>query len=124
MNSEFPVEIDLGREIKDMPMPANAEAQSGKRGKPRKFYPTLYIEAVPGLEDLPKEGCIMVKYRRTRLSVETPEDGDDKAGVTLEIHRICMPKDMEEEGRKDLASVMDGKMDGDESHDDEDDDGE
>jgi len=91
----------------------------GTNGKSRKIYPTLYIDAVPGLEDLPKEGCMMVKFRRTRMSIETPEDGDEKAGVTLEIRRLCLPEDMEGDGEKDLASVMDGKMDDDESEDED-----
>lgn len=91
---DFKVEIDLGR--KEHPVELATNTPRGTNEKPRKFYPTLYIDAIPGLEKLPKEGCVMIKYRRTRMNIETTDNGEDKAGVTLEIQRICIPEDMEE----------------------------
>ncbi len=72
----FPVHIELGTKGSDYPMPASP---SGKKGKPKMHYPTVYIDSVPGLENLPEEGCMLVDYRRTRLTLETPEDGKDSA---------------------------------------------
>lgn len=98
-NDMFPNHIDLGREPpKDMPVPA------GERTKEKKFYPRLYIDAVPGLEDLPKEGCILIEFKRKRLTIED----DDKAGVELEIRGLCLPESFEEDGtlEEDMAKFM------------------
>jgi len=127
-SAAFPVHIELGKKETNLPV-----SPSGKKGKPKMYYPTTYIENVPGLENLPEEGCMLVHYRRTRLTIETPEDGKDSAGATLELRRLCLEKDMGaeydgEDEPKDLASAMDGKMamdnETDEPADDENDEGE
>lgn len=96
----FPVRIDLGRKEGDagMPVAVSENVARGTKRKPRTFYPTLYVDAVPGLEQLPKEGCILVKFRRKRLSVEENMDGEETTGATLEIQALCLPEDMGKEG--------------------------
>lgn len=99
--SDFHSEIDLGREVND----GGAEMlRAPKGGKKRKVYPVLYIENVEGLPMLPKEGCAMVKFRRTRMSVEENGNGDESGGVTLEIRRLCLSDDMEDS--EDLEGAM------------------
>lgn len=103
--SEYPVEIDLGR--KDEFGPANpVSPPTGKKGKARVFYPTLYIEGVEGMPSLPKEGCMMVKFRRKRMSVDENMDGKETTGVTLEIRKLCLSDDMAEEGDDEMQSAM------------------
>lgn len=121
--TEFPVHIDLGKKESAMGGSLAMQANpSGKKGKPRTVYPTAYIDNVPGLEALPKEGCMLVEFRRTRLNIDTPENGEDTAGVTIELRRICLPEgeDMEDEyGPKTLARAFDGKTESEEETDDE-----
>ncbi len=116
-SADYPNEIDLGRKESDMGMPVSP---SGKKGKTRTIYPKLYVQDAPAdLKDLPMDGCVMVKYHREQLSVDTPSDGEDKTGLTLEIRSICLPEDAQDAGEpKDLASVMDGKMADDEESED------
>lgn len=85
----FPIHIELGRKegSSDMPSPAGS-----KKGKPRTYYPTVYIDAIPGLEYLPKEGCMLVEFRRKRLSLDETTDGEETMGATLEIRAICLPE--------------------------------
>ena len=105
--SAFPVKIDLGhKESADMAIPMSSESTKGKRGKPRTFYPTLYVDAVEGLEQLPKEGYMLVKFRRKSLRIDEDKDGKEKAGVTLEIRQLCLPEDMAGEGADDLDAVL------------------
>lgn len=101
----FPIHIDLGRKESGMAMPAMPAG--AKKGKARTYYPTVYIDAIPGLEQLPKEGCMLVEFRRKRLSIEEGADGEDTAGVTLEIRALCLPEEMAEEAMDDLASALD-----------------
>jgi hypothetical protein len=63
---------------------------------------------MPGLEQLPKEGCMLVEFRRKRLSIEEGADGEETAGVTLELRSICLPED---------GGAMDGEDDGEGSSD-------
>lgn len=91
-SADYPDEIDLGRKETDMGMPATP---TRGKGKPRTVYPTLYIDGVPGLEKLPKEGCVMIRYARKSLRLDQNEKGDDTAGVTLEVQKICLPDDAE-----------------------------
>lgn len=102
-DSNFPHEIDLGREEPDYGAPKPVETESPR--KARKFYPTLYIDAIEGMPALPKEGCMMVKFRRKRMSVEENMDGKETAGMTLEIRKLCLPEDMAEEG-EDMQDAM------------------
>lgn len=121
----FPVHIDLGK--KEVGMNAtNPGSPSGKKGKPRTYYPTVYIDSVPGLGQLPKEGCILIKYRRTRLSIDEDASGEETTGATIEIHALCLPENMAEYAMDDLESVLKNagkaKSSKDESPDDDDDD--
>lgn len=107
MNSDkYLVEIDLGRAESDMAMPASLSSGSAKKGKKRIYYPTLYIENVEGLPALPKEGCIMVKFRRKSMRVDENMDGKESAGMTLEIQKLCLPEDMIEDAGDDMESAL------------------
>lgn len=104
--ADFPVNIDLGRKETDMGGPLSPETVKGKKSKPRIFYPTLYIDGVEGMPSLPKEGCMMIKFRRKRMSVEENMDGKETGGVTLEIQSLCLPEDMGGDDGDDMASAM------------------
>lgn len=124
--ASFPVKIDLGRkESRDMAIPMSAESTKGKRGKPRTFYPSLYVDAIEGLDQLPKDGYMLVKFRRKSLRIDEDMDGKEKAGVTLEIRQLCLPEDMAEEGADDLDAVLSryGKAANDTEESDEEDEG-
>src|SRR5690348_1422977 len=102
--AEYPVEIDLGRKEPGMNA-VDPKPNGGKKTKPRTFYPTLYIENIEGMPALPKEGCMMVKFRRKRMSVDEDMDGKETAGMTLEIRKLCLPEDMADEA-DDMQSAM------------------
>lgn len=124
----FPVHVDLGREESSTGNIANPveDSPGGKKGKPRIYYPTLYIDSAD-LPFLPKEGCMLVEFRRKRMSVEEGSDGEDTTGVTLEIQRLCLPEnmddgdDMETAMKKfaNAAGVDAGEETGEETDDDE-----
>ena len=97
----FPVHIDLGHKVGDTSMPMVVGMKS-KGAKPRMYYPRVYIDSLPGLEQLPKEGCMLVEFVRTKLSVNTPTEGKETTGVELELRALCLPEDMEE----DLAETL------------------
>lgn len=120
--SDFPVKIDLGRKETGVNFAASPMApESGKKDNPKKYYPTVYIDAIPGLEKLPKEGCMLVHYTRKRLTLEDGADGEEQAGVTLELHRICLDGDAEdEEGPRNLAEAMGNSPEDYNADDDED----
>lgn len=93
----FPVHIELGKTGGDMPV-----AMVDKKEKSKKYFPTVYIDAIPGLEKLPKEGCMLVEFKRKELRI-----GEDSAGVTLELHTIClMSEEADEDDAYDLESAM------------------
>jgi hypothetical protein len=114
----FPVHIDLGKKMPEGVPIALERDSKGKKPKSKLYYPTLYVEGVKGLEQLPEEGCILVEFRRKRLSIEE-RDGEKTSGVELEIHSLCLPEDLPEIAADDLESVMKKAMDRDEEEDDE-----
>lgn len=102
---EFPVHIELGKtpEITlSEPVPAS---KSESKGKIKKYYPSLYISDVEGLEDIPEEGCVLIDFKRRSINVNTNQNGKTTTSVELEIHTICMPDDYESEG--DMGDVVD-----------------
>lgn len=106
MDEQYTVEVDLGREIEEMPIPEKANNSPKKKGNKRKFYPTLYIDAIEGMPALPKEGCMMVKFRRKSMRLEENSDGKETAGMTLEIRKMCLPENMDEEPSDTLADAF------------------
>ena len=101
----FPVHIDLGKKMSEGQMGAIASNSSRSDSKSKLYYPTLYIEGVKGLEQLPEEGCILVEFKRTRLSIED-RDGKPTTGATLEIHSLCLPEDFPEMAEDDLEGLL------------------
>lgn len=100
----FPVHIDLGRKMAG-PETAMAGNSSRSEAKSKPYYPTLYLEGVKGLEQLPAEGCILIEFKRTRLSIEE-RDGKPTTGATLEIHSLCLPANFPEIAEDDLERLM------------------
>jgi len=115
----FPITIELGKKESEMmnavPMKESGGGR-GKKSKPRTYYPTVYIDSMPGLEQLPKEGCMLVEFRRKRLSIEENIEGDETAGVTLELRALCLPEDgggmsdNDSEGASDMETAMRNAM--------------
>lgn len=101
----FPIHIELGMAESGMNSPATPmRDDTGKHGKPKKHYPVVYIDGVKGLEKLPKSGCMLVEFRRRRLSLEENADGKETTGVSLELHTICLQGEQDEGGS--LEDVM------------------
>jgi hypothetical protein len=94
----FPIHIPLGRKA-DLPM-------GGGKGKGKLHYPMVYVDAIPGLEQLPKEGCMLVEFRRKRLSIEENGDGESTAGVGLELRVFCLPENFPEDAADDLDAAL------------------
>lgn len=92
--SEFPVHIDLGKKEDNSGVFSPASLAPAGKHTPKVYYPMLYIDGVDGLDQLPKEGCILIKYRRKKLSLDEGSDGEDKTGAMLEIRALCLPADM------------------------------
>lgn len=99
MNDDFPNEIDLGREIKDAPMPATTDGKpSGKKAKSRVSYPTVYLSGVEGLRDLPKDGWALINFHRNRVGIVDREGGDNGPlggngdEAEIEIRKLCLPE--------------------------------
>jgi hypothetical protein len=103
---EFPIHIELGKtaEINEL-TPA---FKSGSKGKKNKYYPTLYISDIEGLEGIPEEGCVLIDFKRRSINVRTTQDGKTTTSVELEVRTICMPDDYESEG--DMDDVVDKMM--------------
>lgn len=114
---EFPNEIDLGRTEK---VPVAVGETEKPKTKTKKFYPSLYISGVKGLEGLPKDGYALIKFKRKRLSVtegddsgpfDTSSDEDDESRDTttysadLEVTELCLPDESESDG--DMESSID-----------------
>jgi len=104
----FPIHIDLGKKesAMGMPMAIPSEKSGGKKPKSQTYFPSVYIDAMPGLEQLPKEGCMLVEFRRKRLTIEENGAGEDTAGVTLELRRICLADDSAEDAAQDLDAAL------------------
>ena len=104
----FPIHIDLGRKADGMNMPMAVEGGEGKgkKGRPKKYYPSVYIDGIEGLEKIPKDCCALVHLRRKRLSLEEDSDGEETAGVTLELRRICLAEDDENTVEDELARAF------------------
>lgn len=87
----FPVHIDLGKKVAG-----------------RVSYPVVDFGDTKVSEQLPDEGCALVHFKKS-------EDG------SIEAHRICLSDEGGEGdyGPKTLESVMDGKMDAEETDDDD-----
>jgi hypothetical protein len=104
IESQFPVEIDLGMtptatiEISDMGMKKSAKAM-----KP--MYPSLYIHGADNLDKLPKEGYALVYYKRRALTQTETERGSETS-ADLEIQEICAPEMSVDEDKADLESGL------------------
>jgi hypothetical protein len=61
---------------------------------------------MPGLEQLPKEGCMLVEFRRKRLTLEENGDGEETAGVTLELRAICLQEEESEDAAESLEDAF------------------
>ena len=117
---EFPIHIELGKsaDMGDFPM----TGKSDSKGKKKKFYPTLYVSDVEGLEDIPEEGCILIDFKRRSINVRKSDSGKTTTSVELEVRTICMPNDYESEGdMDDVVEKMVKKSSRKSEEDDEDD---
>lgn len=94
--------IDLVRKPeKDTPMQASAVPSGG-------YAPTIYLDEIPGIEDFPEQGTMVVKFKRTSLSVRTDDRGT-RVSMSLEIPCIC--EIMPEKGLKELEEKAEDALD-------------
>jgi len=89
-NADFPVSIDLGKSP-NVDSPITPSSDKGEKNK--KYYPTLYISDVDGIDKLPEEGCALIKFKRNSVTVRKGSDGKSTASADLEIQSICLPSD-------------------------------
>lgn len=82
-DKNFPVEIDLGQK------PMEAGPQNATPNKSKKYYPTLYINNVDGLKDMPSSGYALIKYKRKGATIG---EDDKLKSADLEVQEICLPK--------------------------------
>src|SRR5688572_28978766 len=80
-----------------------APANPGEK-QPEVVYPSLYIEGVPGLDTLPEEGEMTVKYRICNRNENLKSD---KTSLTLDIIAIKSA----EEDTVDLAASTSESLD-------------
>lgn len=121
----FPVKIDLckEREVTDY----DKEVKEGAKRPTKKVTdcPTLYIRGINGLDQLPKDGYILIEIHRSELKVidRDPSTGslnsgmsypgdDNQKGTTmdaeLEVHTICLPKEEAKEDADEEDKDKDG----------------
>lgn len=112
----FPIHIELGRTM-GVPVPDEATSKPSKE----KFYPTIFVSDVEGLEQLPKEGCILIDYKRRSLSVRE-ENGKVTASVELEIRTMCLPEEYGEEDADEVVESLTKKAFSKKDDDDDDED--
>lgn len=79
---EFPIHIDLGKEQSDMAVPMESTKDGEKK---KKYYPSLYLSDIKGLDGLPKDGCALIEFHRRNVSI-----GDNGESADLEIRAICL----------------------------------
>ena len=72
------------------------------------YAPMIYLEDVPGIEDFPEQGTMVVKFKRTSLSVRTDDRGT-RVSMTLEIPYISevMPEKGPKESEDKAEDVLD-----------------
>jgi|DEB19_MinimDraft_2_1074335.scaffolds.fasta_scaffold00282_4 hypothetical protein len=99
----FPIHVELGRRANEGAIPEMSDGMANK-SKNKKYYPTVYISDIAGLENLPEEGCILVDYKRRSLTINQRDD-KTTCSVELELRTICMPDDYD--GSDDLSDIVD-----------------
>ncbi len=100
-SDDFPNHIDLGKTPDETDMPV---APLGKNKAPKKYYPTLYLRDIAGLENLPKDGWALIHFHRSDLSLRTPADGEDGASAELQVKELCLPD--EQDAGEDIGSAI------------------
>lgn len=100
-SDDFPNHIDLGKtpDETDMPMVSPSDKK-----RPKKYYPTLYLRDISGLEKLPKDGWALIHFHRSDLSLRTPADGEDGASAELQVKELCLPD--EQDDGEDIGSAI------------------
>ena len=102
--NEFPHEIDLGKAPPTDSLAAPSEG--AKSAKDKKYYPTLYISGIEGIEDLPKEGEALIYFRRRRISHEEDSKGAETSSAELEVTKLCLPEKPEVGAEEDLGNAL------------------
>lgn len=86
---EFPIHIELGKES-DFP-----SFGEDKKSNKKTMYPTLFIGGIKGLEKLPKEGCMLIDFKRRSMTINNVK-GESTCSVELECRTICLPEEYED----------------------------
>lgn len=100
-SDDFPNHIDLGKTPDQTDMPVMAEPVNRK---PKKYYPTLYLRDIAGLESLPKDGWALIRFHRSDLSLRTPADGEAGASAELQVKELCLPDETDD--GEDIGSAI------------------
>jgi hypothetical protein len=75
--------IDLGRKsgCSGCPEPVSED-------KDHVYYPSVYIDGGKELADIPDEGTMLVRYKKTRTTTEEPAEGKKRTSVSLDLLEI------------------------------------
>jgi hypothetical protein len=80
--------IDLGREMDCGPCSPKSDSQKGDK---KKYYPTLYITGVEGVDLEPGEIEFRAKGRVVSISKRETEEDGEKCSCEIEVHSIDYP---------------------------------
>src|SRR6185437_2488537 len=76
--------IDLGKK-----WPRGCPEPATKIAEPEDVnYPSVYIEGVDGLSDLPEQGTITFRFKRTSKTDRVDRDGDKSTSVSLDLLEV------------------------------------
>lgn len=76
--------IDLGKKCDDLACPT---PPASSKSESKVYYPSLYLEGVADLKDIPESGEITIRYRRAALTV-ADRDGKKRVSTELEVRAI------------------------------------
>ena len=100
---QFPNELNLGKKSSSDGSPNGAAEPK----EPSTYYPSLYLNDIPGVEKMPSEGHMLVHYKRRSLTIRK-EDNTGKgknekacASAELECHKLCLPDQEDDEEKSD-----------------------
>lgn len=101
----YPVEIDLTREVPDYGNSLAVGPSKGGDKKTKQVGASLYLRGGKELASIPKSGYALIEFKRVSATIRDGKsagpNGDYPASVELEVSNICLPK---KSGGKDMAS--------------------
>ena len=118
VHEDYPVKLELGKEVEDYCEPCTQSSKPEKGKKKKTVYPCLYLNGIEGLEDIPKEGHAIITFKRIGMTLRE-RNGEADNSVELEISDVHFQAKGKKDEEEDMAEGMKRMMDDDESEEDE-----